>query len=81
MVYGLNNAAKQFFESVAETLRPVLFVLKVMSNIRQQDCVHNKRIPQCAKMRIWIHHQLTPTKTETTNLLSYQLRMAPKSTI
>ena len=32
-------------------LRPVLFVVQVMSDISKQDCIHNKRIPQCNKMR------------------------------
>ena len=38
-------------------LRLALFVVQAVSEIRKQDCIHNKRIPQCTKMRICIHHQ------------------------
>ena len=38
------------------TLRPVLFVVRVMSDISKQDCLHSKQIPQSTKMRIRIHH-------------------------
>ena len=37
--------------------RPVLFVVQLMSDISKQDCIHNKRVPQCTKMRFSIHHK------------------------
>ena len=36
----------------AKLLRPVLLVVQLMGDISKQDCMHNKRIPQCTKMRI-----------------------------
>ena len=36
-------------------LRPVIFVVQVMSDISKQDCIHNKGILQCTKMRVCIH--------------------------
>ena len=35
-------------------LRSALFVVQVMSDISKQDCIHNKQIPQCTKMRFYI---------------------------
>ena len=44
---------------VCKLLRPVLFVVQVMSDISKEDCIYNKRIlhDQCNKMRVCIHHQ------------------------
>ena len=38
--------------------RPVVFVVQVMSDVSKQECVHNRRIPQCNKMRIRSNYQL-----------------------
>ena len=35
-------------------LRPALFVVQVMSDVSKQDCIHNKRVPQCTKTRFSI---------------------------
>ena len=43
--------------NVKKILRPVLFVVQVMSDTTEQDCIHNKRIPQCTKMRTYVHHK------------------------
>ena len=40
-----------------ESLRPVLFVVQLINDIGKQDCIHNKRIPQCTKMRFCIYHR------------------------
>ena len=45
-----------FLSNLGE-LRPVLFVVQVISSIDRQDCIHNKRIPQCTKIRLCIHNQ------------------------
>ena len=52
-------------------LKPVLFVVRVMSDISKQDCIYNKRTHQCTKMRICI----------ITNSLLNQLKPAPTATI
>ena len=60
-------------------LRPVLFVVQVMSDISKQDSIHNNRIPQCTEMRFIINTSNDEQKSPTYYL--YQLRPAPKPTI
>ena len=38
-------------------LRPVVFVVQIMSDISKQDCIHNERILQYTRMKICIHHR------------------------
>ena len=65
--YSVSPAARQ------KALRPVLFVVQVMSDIRKQYCIHNKRIPQCTKWELHSssitlmtskNHQLTLVSVE-----------------
>ena len=51
MCFGMENG------KTLNILRPILFVVQVMSDINKQNCIYDKRIPRCTKMRIFIHHQ------------------------
>ena len=54
-----------------------------MSNINKQDCIHNKQIPQCTKMRTGIHHQsitLMMSRNHQPTLISVKV-IVPKTTI